>query len=58
MCQPGRPGPAMPAGDGQPGSPGLDGFQSTKSVASRLYGATSTRAPAIISSSERLASAP
>src|ERR1700712_2946361 len=57
-CQPGRPAALMPAGDGHDGSPGFDGFPRTKSVASRLYGATSTRAPAIISSSERLASAP
>src|SRR6266496_2104208 len=53
MCQPGRPSALMLAGDGHDGSPGFDGFHSTKSVLSRLYGATSTRAPAIISSSER-----
>ena len=40
------------------GSPGFDGFHSTKSIGLLLYGATSTRAPAIISSSERRASLP
>jgi len=38
---------------GHAGSPGFDGFQSTKSIGPFLYGATSTRAPASISSSER-----
>src|SRR5947208_1232953 len=41
MCQPGRPGDLMPDGDGHDGSPGFDGFHRTKSMASRLYGATS-----------------
>ena len=58
ICQPGRPGVAMPPGDGQDGSPGFDGFHSTKSIGSFLNGATSTRAPAIISSSERPDSLP
>jgi hypothetical protein len=48
----------MPAGDGHDGSPGFDGFHSTKSIGSFLKGATSTRAPAIISSSERPESLP
>jgi hypothetical protein len=48
----------MPAGDGQDGSRGPDGFQSTKSSGERLKGATSTRAPASISLSERFDSAP
>ena len=46
------------AGDGHDGSPGFDGFHSTKSIGSCLNGATSTRAPAIISSSERPESLP
>ena len=58
MCQPGRPGAARPAGEGHDGSPGFDGFHSTKSIGSFLYGATSTRAPAAISSSVRLDSLP
>ena len=55
MCQPGRP---TPQGESQPGSSGGEGFQSTKSPGSRLYGATSTRAPASISSSGRRESVP
>ena len=55
MCQPGRP---RPNGLSQPGCSGVDGFHSTKSAGSRLYGATSTRAPAIISSRERRDSRP
>ena len=43
MCQPGRP---RPHGLSQPGRSASDGFQRTKSAGSRLYGATSTRAPA------------
>ena len=58
ICQPGRPSAAIAPGLGQPGSLGFEGFHSTKSIGSRLYGATSTRAPASISSSERRASAP
>ena len=67
MCQPGRPGAAMPAGEGHDGSACFsptapptvfDGFHSTKSIGSFLYGATSTRAPATISSSVRLDSLP
>ena len=50
MCQPGLP---LPQGLSQPGSPSLDGFHSTKSAGLFLYGATSTRAPAIRSSWER-----
>ena len=49
-CQPGRP---RPHGLSQPGWVSSDGFHKMKSAASRLYGATSTRAPAIISSIER-----
>ena len=55
MCQPGRP---LPHGLSQPGSSPGEGFHRTKSMASRLYGATSTRAPAIISSSGRPESRP
>ena len=50
MCQPGRP---RPQGLSQPGRSGLDGFHSTKSIGSSLKGATSTRAPAIMSSTDR-----
>ncbi len=55
MCQPGRP---MPQGESQPGRSGVEGFHSTKSPGSRLYGATSTRAPASISSGSRRESLP
>ncbi len=55
MCQPGRP---LLHGDGHAGSSGFDGFHRTKSIGFFLYGATSTRAPAIMSSSERLESLP
>jgi hypothetical protein len=51
-------GPAVAHGLSHPGWPGLDGFHSKKSAGSRLYGATSTRAPSIISSRERRDSAP
>ena len=55
MCQPGRP---RPQGLSQPGRSSDDGFHSTKSIGSRLKGATSTRAPAIMSSTERPDSVP
>ena len=42
--------PAAPQGLSQPGRSGVDGFHSTKSPGSRLYGATSIRAPASSSS--------
>ena len=51
-------GAAAPQGLSQPGCSGTDGFHSTKSAPSRLYGATSTRAPSIISARERRDSAP
>ena len=55
MCQPGRP---RDQGEGQPGSSSAAGFHSTKSIGSRLNGATSTRAPAIMSSTDRPESRP
>src|SRR5207244_1063926 len=48
MCQPGRPGALMPAGDGHAGSPGFEGFHSTKSMGSRLSGATAARELAVV----------
>jgi len=48
--QPGRP---RPQGLSQPGRSGGEGFHSTKSPGSRLYGATSMRAPASSSSGLR-----
>jgi hypothetical protein len=47
-----------PRANPSPAVPGVDGFHSTKSPGSRLYGATSTRAPASISSVSRRDSAP
>jgi len=55
ICQPGRP---RPQGLSQPGTSGGLGFHKTKSPGSRLYGATSTRAPANNSSGERRDSRP
>jgi hypothetical protein len=44
---------AQEPGEGQPGRVSSEGFQRTKSIGSSLKGATSTRAPAIMSSTER-----
>ena len=48
MCQPGRPGPH---GESHGGSPGFAAFHSAKSSGLRLRSSTSTRAPALSSSS-------
>ena len=48
MCQ---PGPARPHGDSHSGSPGFAAFHSAKSTGLRLRSSTSTRAPALSSSS-------
>jgi hypothetical protein len=45
-------------GDSHPGKSSLEGFHKTKSIGSSLKGATSTRAPAIMSSTERPDKAP
>ena len=55
MCQPGRP---RPQGLSQPGRSSVEGFHRTKSIGSSLKGATSTLAPAIMSSTERPDSLP
>ncbi len=48
MCHPGRPGPH---GESHAGSPGFAAFHSAKSTGDRLRSSTSTRAPALSSSS-------
>ena len=52
------PAGPRPHGESQPITPSPLGFHSTKSAGSRLYGATSTLAPATIASRSRVLSAP